>query len=37
VENLFSQARGPSYTIFRQALRLVTIAQFLKVTKGAAY
>jgi hypothetical protein len=42
VENLFSQARGqgvmhPSCTIFRQALRLVTIAQFLKVAKGAAY
>jgi len=42
VENLFSQARGqgvmhPTCTTFRQALRLVTIAQYLHVSKGAAY
>ena len=42
VENLFSQARGqgvmhPSCSLFRHALRLVTIAQYLKVSKGAAY
>lgn len=42
VENLFSQARGqgvmhPSCKVFRQALRLVTIAQYLQVSKGSAY
>jgi hypothetical protein len=42
VENLFSQARGrgimhPSCAVFRQTLRLVTIAQYLQVAKGAAY
>ena len=42
VENLFSQARGqgvvhPSCTSFRLALRLVTVAQYLEVSKGAAY
>ena len=42
VENLFSQARGqgvmhPSCSSFRQALRLVTIAQYLHVSKNAAY
>jgi len=42
VENLFSQARGqgvmhPSCTIFRQALRLITVAQYLQVPKGSAY
>jgi len=42
VENLFSQARGqsvmhPSCSVFRQALRLVTVAQYLQVSKGAAY
>ena len=42
VENLFSQTRGqgvvhPSCTSFRLALRLVTIAQYLEVSKGAAY
>ncbi len=42
VENLFSQARGqgvmhPSCSVFRQALRLITIAQYLQVSKGAAY
>lgn len=42
VENLFSQARGqgvmhPSCLVFRQALRLVTIAQFLHLPKGSAY
>ena len=42
VENLFSQARGqgimhPSCSVFRQALRLITVAQYLQVIKGAAY
>jgi len=42
VENLFSQARGqgvmhPSCSAFRQALRLVTIAQYLHVSRNAAY
>ena len=42
VENLFSQARGqgimhPTCVVFRQALRLVTIAQYLQVAKGSAY
>lgn len=42
VENLFSQTRGqgvmhPSCSVFRQALRLVTVAQYLQVSKGAAY
>ena len=42
VENLFSQTRGqgvvhPSCTSFRLALRLVTVAQYLEVSKGAAY
>jgi hypothetical protein len=42
VENLFSQARGqgvvhPSCTTFRQALRLVTIAQYLQVNRGSSY
>lgn len=42
VENLCSKARGqgvmhPSCALFRQALRLVTIAQYLEVSKGAAY
>jgi len=42
VENLFSQARGqgvvhPSCTSFRLALWLITVAQYLEVSKGAAY
>ena len=42
VENLFSQARGqgvmhPSCSVFRQALRLVTVAQYLQISKGSAY
>jgi len=42
VENLFSQSRGqgvmhPSCTLFRQALRLITIAQYLEVSKNASY
>jgi len=42
VENLFSQARGqgimhPSCSVFRQALRLITVAQYLQVIKGSAY
>ena len=42
VENLFSQARGqgvmhPSCSAFRQALRLVTIAQYLHFSRNAAY
>ena len=42
VENLFSQTRGqgvmhPSCTLFRQALRLITIAQYLEVSKNASY
>jgi len=42
VENLFSQIRGrgvshPSCTVFRQALRMTTVAQYLDVNKAAAY
>jgi hypothetical protein len=42
VENLFSQVRGrgvshPSCVMFRQTLRLISVAQFLAVPKSAAY
>lgn len=42
VENLFSQARGqgvmhPSCSVFRQALRLITVAQYLHVNKESSY
>lgn len=42
VENLFSQVRGrgvshPSCVMFRQSLRLITVAQYLAVCKSASY
>jgi hypothetical protein len=42
VENLFSQVRGrgvshPSCVMFRQTLRLISVAQFLAVPKSSAY
>jgi len=42
VENLFSQVRGqsvmhPSCSVFRHALRLVTVAQYLQISASSAY
>ena len=42
IEDLFSQVRGrgvvhPSCLMFRQALRLVTVSQYLHVPKSASY